>query len=410
MSARAPSGHPSSGPAPTPRRGPRPAAVAAVSFALALLAVDLTFSWSLRDGRFGDRAIPPFGPLTSAAQGEWLAHQHTMLEREAQGLVEPEARTFDAELGWTRVNLEALESGGLHTRPPGSYGPTPPEGVLRIACFGDSFTYGAEVRDHECWPYYLERSWDGAEVPNFGVGGFGTDQALLRYRREGRALGARVVLMGMLVENIGRNVNVYRPLWYPASGTCVTKPRFELADGRLELVPNPYPTRAALVAAIEDGSVLAMARAHDYWAARPSLGPLRYSGLARMLAGYLAYRERDVNRIWSHPEREPFQVTLAILESFHREALADGAELAGVLIFPRQADLEDLAAGDRFWQAGLDRLDRAGVPWLDLADPLLEAWRAADDVDHLYQGGHLSPEANAIAARAIEDWLRARIE
>ncbi len=402
--------------------------VAALVLLSALLACDLGLSVVLADGFFGARARPPFGPVTSARQRDWLAQQRTELAGEAlaaAGQAPPaiEQQRFDSELGWTRVHPGALErseggrlveNGNLHTRPPRLYGARPAPGATRIACFGDSYTFGAEVGDRECWTHYLQGDWQAAEVLNFGVGGFGTDQAFLRYRREGSDIGARAVLLGVLLENIGRNVNRYRPLWYPASGTCVTKPRFALdARGELELLPNPFPTRAGLIDAVESGAVLERVAPGDYWSARPRLGPLRYSGFARMLGGYLAYTERDVAGLWRRTDEEPFQVTLAILEQFHREALADGAEFAGVLIFPRQGDLEHLAEGDRFWRAGLERLDRAGIPWLDLSDPLLEAWRASPGavgpagLDWLYGGGHLSAEGNRVAADAIGAWLSA---
>ena len=138
---------------------------------------------------------------------------------------------------------------------------------------------------------------------------------------------------------------------------------------------------------------------------RPRLGPLRHSGFGRMLGGYLAYTARDVRRLWSRPADEPLRVTLAILEQFAAEARADGAECAGVLIFPRQGDLEHLAAGDHFWAAGLRRLEAAGVPHLDLGPQLLEAAQAGE-LDSLYTGGHLSPAGNRIAAEAIAAWLR----
>ena len=37
-----------------------------------------------------------------------------------------------------------------------------------IATYGDSFTAGAEVADHETWQHYLEQDL-GYEVKNFGV-------------------------------------------------------------------------------------------------------------------------------------------------------------------------------------------------------------------------------------------------
>jgi lysophospholipase L1-like esterase len=56
------------------------------------------------------------------------------------------------------------------------------------------------------------------------------------------------------------------------------------------------------------------------------------------------------------------------------------------------------------------RLDRGAIPWLDLADALHAAGAAGTGIDALYTpGGHLSHQGNAVAARAIEAWLRPRL-
>jgi hypothetical protein len=57
-----------------------------------------------------------------------------------------------------------------------------PPGVTRIVAFGDSFTHGDEVPNQETWEYLLEQSRDEVEVMNFGVQGYGADQAYLRYK------------------------------------------------------------------------------------------------------------------------------------------------------------------------------------------------------------------------------------
>src|SRR5262245_17346754 len=49
-------------------------------------------------------------------------------------------------------------------------------GILAV---GDSFTQGWEVDDDETWPSYLEKLAD-VPVINAGVGGYGTDQIVLR--------------------------------------------------------------------------------------------------------------------------------------------------------------------------------------------------------------------------------------
>ena len=44
------------------------------------------------------------------------------------------------------------------------------------------------------------------EALNFGVGGFGLDQAYLRYLEDGIQYNSHIVLIGFMSENIYRNV------------------------------------------------------------------------------------------------------------------------------------------------------------------------------------------------------------
>ena len=60
-----------------------------------------------------------------------------------------------------------------------------PDGSLRLACFGDSFTFGDEVQDAWCYPAMLEQRNPGLEALNYGVGAYGTDQALLQIHLQG---------------------------------------------------------------------------------------------------------------------------------------------------------------------------------------------------------------------------------
>jgi len=98
----------------------------------------------------------------------------------------------DAELGWTiaarathRNGLYAAEGHGIRAASSAAdCAATPEPGVLRVGLFGDSSTHRSEVAFEETWGRVSERALEEREVPaevlNFGVGGYGTDQALLR--------------------------------------------------------------------------------------------------------------------------------------------------------------------------------------------------------------------------------------
>ena len=382
----------------------------ALALLLAGVVADVCTSlFLIQDGMLFGRPLPPFGALTHPRQRETLVK----MAAEVHG-----TWAFDSELGWTWRSSSASEDGlyainALGARGPREYGREPAPGKLRILTFGDSFTFCDEVKAEASYQAQLEGLDPALEVLNFGVSGYGTDQAWLRYQRLGRGLGAEVVCLGLMLENIGRNVNRYRPLWATFTGVCVTKPRFVLAaDGALVLVPQPYSSREELHAAIADGSVLARVAEHEYWLSRPYVPTGELSALVRLACGFLAYRERSPARLWRAPESEPFRVTLALLEGFHRQALADGVRLAPVLLFPSKEDLRDYALSSRpYWNALFDELARRGIPYVDLIAPLVERVRELGEdpwTKSLYMGGHLSRAGNAIVARELLAWIRAQ--
>ena len=368
--------------------------------AIALLDIGLSLT-VLRAGKLGKRPLPPFGV-------EFDAAQRAILERLESGDAEERVTAFDRELGWCVRPGSASASGETHINSRGmrgrrEYTPLPQAGRLRLACFGDSFTFCDEVRDESAWPAILEQRTKTIEALNFGVPAYGTDQALLRMRREG-VHGAKLVVLGLLLENIGRNVNRYRPLWTPRTQSPLAKPRFVLKGERLELVPQPFENAAALARAARDGSILGSLDQDEFWSGRPRLWTGRLSSIARLAAGFFAYRERDPRRLWLDESGEPRRVTLALVDSFRAEATALGARDFLVLLLPMREEFDDYLAEGRGYWSELPRLFSArGIECLDLSVALAAESNAAQSA--MYVLAHLSPAGNEVVAREVRDWL-----
>jgi len=368
--------------------------------ALAILDVGLSLS-VLRGGKLGKRPLPPFGV-------EFDAAQRAILERMESGVAEERVTIFDRDLGWCVRPASSSASGGTNINARGmrgrrEYTPMPQAGRLRLACFGDSFTFCDEVSDESAWPAMLERDEPRLEALNFGVPAYGTDQALLRMRREGLE-GASVVVLGLLLENIGRNVNRYRPLWTPRTLAPLAKPRFVLAADRLELVPQPFANPVELARAAREGSLLASLAEHEYWSGRPRLWTGRASSIARLAAGFFAYRERDPRRLWLDEGGEPRRVTLALVESFRAEAAALGARDFLVLLLPMREEFDDfLADGRGYWSELPGHFSAQGIECLDMAPALAAAAGASQSSTYVL--AHLSAAGNELVAREVRAWL-----
>ena len=130
------------------------------------------------------------------------------------------------------------------------------------------------------------------------------------------------------------------------------------------------------------------------------------------MAAFYAYGRRNVPRLYSDPNGEPYRVTIEILKAFVREAGAAGALHAGVIIFPRKPDIEDYEPGwSPFWNGMKAELARAGVDVIDPFPAFIEAAhpsgrepRSAD----LFEVSHYSREGNALIAAAVETWIDRR--
>jgi hypothetical protein len=142
----------------------------------------------------------------------------------------------DAELGWP--------SPSRATKPP--YDVTgakdnaefPEPGRACASAYGDSFVWGADIAPADGWIERLAHLL-GCRVANYGVSGYGTDQALLRFRRNDND-EAPLVLLGIFPENVLRNVNQYRGLMGYELDPFSLKGRFVLeAAGNLDWIPRP---------------------------------------------------------------------------------------------------------------------------------------------------------------------------
>lgn len=387
--------------------------IAAVTALATVAAIDVGLTlFALDDGVFMGREVPPFSDASQPRWRFWLRSQRLKIEGTEQERPAPEP---DTELGWTNRPMVLDRHGNVAFNSIGArgsreYPPLPAPGDLRMALFGESFTYCEEVDDPDAFEAQLEALDPHLEAINFGVDGYGTDQALMRFRRDGTKLGARVLALGLMLENIGRNVNRLPRLWNPWLKGFSAKPRFLLQGGELVVLPNPITSRTEMLAAAEDGSLPERLREHEAWAEPPLSSILWRSSLYRLWRGQQGAAQRFHPRLWADRDGEPYRVTLAILEAFHREAKAAGAEHAVILIFPVKEDLERFAAGGaRYWKTLTDELDARGIEYLDLASVLGDAVRA-DPSRRLFLRAHLNRDGNSIVAHALEDWIRRVID
>jgi hypothetical protein len=285
-----------------------------------------------------------------------------------------------------------------------------------VSLYGDSFTWGAGVDPEHAWGNVLARLL-GCRVANYGVGGFGSDQAYLRFAHNARDT-APVVFLGHLSENILRNANQLRGLLY--SGTLYgLKPRFVLGpDGGLELVPLLDPSEAEFRDLVVHPERYLQ---HEFFLPGGPAGTacLRFPYTLSVLRVFRHFhviaelRREPWHAAFYAPDHpaQALELTARILEAFDREARARG-KVAVLAVIPTGLDLTYRRAHGRWvYQSLVDRVRERGLEVLDVGDAMLERIGERDPCAIFGAegcSGHFGEEGYEILARVVRDHLEAR--
>ncbi len=364
--------------------------------------------------------------IIAVAPGDPIYSTQEILRIQTKGLEamiadDPGAGTrFDGELGWTvrrefSSDMETINAQGhrsLHT-----YSSTVGDGVLRVAAYGDSFVFGSEVNDQNVWSHLLERDHPNIELLNYGVPGYGLDQAYLRYRRTRDRLGAQVVLIGMTPVTLERLVNVCSSFY--AQSDFSVKPRFVVgADGALELIDNPIESFDDAKQYLAHPQRIVALGEHDYF-----YDPLVFENPLYDLSGAVRLATSLYHRIdlrfldGDRPnvgfrgttrfnvDSAPYHILTKLTERWVEEVRANGKTPLVVVFTDYFALQRQDAHGQNRYAPYVEFLEEKGYDFLDLADAFAAA-RGDQPIEAWFMSGfHYSPAGNVVAAKAIAERL-----
>jgi hypothetical protein len=139
-------------------------------------------------------------------------------------------RSRNPVLGWT---ASAADASGARPSPA-----FPDPGNACVAVYGDSFAWSTGASsDTTAWPNVLARRL-GCRISNYGVWGYGVDQAYLRFLHNADDQ-APIVLLAIFPHDILRDLTGNFGFLSPESGMLTLKPAFRLdAAGDIELLPT----------------------------------------------------------------------------------------------------------------------------------------------------------------------------
>ena len=318
----------------------------------------------------------------------------------------------DPLLGWP--NREALRGDAYDSSGARPLPAFPRPGDECISLYGDSYTYGAEVSHAEAWGNVLAQR-AGCRVGNFGVGGYGTDQAVLRFETN-NGDSAAVSVLGLFPINMLRNVNQYRHLRTGESPLGL-KPRFIVAGDSLQLVPLPEVPFAQTAHLANDPALLLP---HEVFLPGADLGPVRFAFPFGLALGRLALHPQVRNWVSERPSwidylepdhpSEALEVTTRLCQRFV-EACRRRGKSGFVVILPTPSSFDFFAErGELVMEPLVTRLEASGVPYLALTPRFAEKLRderfATVITNWPKPGmGHLNRRGNAMVAGFVMEHL-----
>jgi hypothetical protein len=319
------------------------------------------------------------------------------------------SKNIDSRLGWVRV-AETHFPQGYRISPAGKNMPIP-----FISLYGDSFTWAEEVTPEQAWGNILT-GLTGCRVDNYGVPGYGTDQAYLHFLYN-KYDEAKITILCHLSENIIRNINQDRALLYGHG--IMLKPRF-LTDrnGNLTLVKLPK---------LDINNYHSFVSKPERFLTAEFLLP-ETSALARRRLGFpflfrvpyiITYKRIYMNlgsiffdsAPWyselydpNHPS-QAFQVTRDIMLNFVKEATIRG-KIPIIFFIPTIRDMIYFKkTGTWTYSSLLNCLKQKSINVYNLG-PLLLNRVSSDDIysyfsTNKFLSGHYTPKGNKILAEVV---------
>ena len=289
--------------------------------------------------------------------------------------------------------------------------PDPRKNKTCISLYGDSYTEGEGVSHREAWSGVLAELL-GCRVANYGMRGYGSDQAYLRYSYNHQDK-AKIVILSHMSQNIMRNINQLRNFIAP-SPLCIMKPRFILnKEGGLELVP---------IAKLSDNDYKNLEKhperylEHDFYIPDGLSGckmasfPYSISIIkaARIIIQRLLLETCPWENLYKpgHPS-QAFEVTVAIMKNFHKEALNRG-QYPIIFILPNIHDMRMYQLNKYyFYQPLIDILREQNIEVVNIGNKFFK-YLQQNDQSILFSEEiqyHYSVYGNRMLARIAADYL-----
>jgi hypothetical protein len=311
---------------------------------------------------------------------------------------------YDELMGWTAGHNRKASRGGVlfFSSSEGIRAPHKgvtfgmPGGKTRIALVGDSFTFGDDSAYEDTWGSRLEqRLGPEVQVLNFGVSGYGIDQAYLRYEKEVRRWNPKIVVFSLVSHDAERTMTVYPFINWPEWNIPFSKPRFIFREGELkELnIPPLAPEAIFSRASLSELPYLEFDKGYS-----PNDWQQSYLHFSYLFRLFLSRFPR-----WSASLPDVTEEALLLTNSSLVKAFVLSAEQSGaipiIVYLPTKKDFEGAHFGQQpsSLPTGKQVLHQAGIPYIDLTACLLKV----NTTDRFTKTTHYTAQSNAAVADCL---------
>jgi len=293
-----------------------------------------------------------------------------------------------------------------------------PPGITRVLILGDSMTEGLQVPLERTFASILERGLHDAgravEVINAGVKGFGTDNELLFFRKEGIRYAPDIVLLVFNVENdVAENSPALRARMYADDPDDLEPKRYfrlqsdgrPIADDHLIPARRTLATRTSLTDVIERNSYVVRMTLRMVASASRSAPHLRYPVAFDV---YRTVSDLEWSNAWA--------VTFAVVRALRSDVEQSGARFAVVVLPGREGVSPAEWERFRLMFPELDReprsldmppkrinafLEDERIPYLNAMSALRTAFARTGSLGFFGWDIHLNEDGHRVIAEAL---------
>lgn len=312
---------------------------------------------------------------------------------------------FDKDLGWdTRVNPYSQKTGNKETN-------------YIAQSYGDSFIQSGWQKTGKTWQsQFLENTGEG--ILNFGSGGYGLDQAILKFEKYGANFlskeNTKYVFLGLYEQTFRRSLSHYSYYYFDNSMSWVfaLKPRFVFKNGQFELLKLPCKNADCLMQELSDYNSITnnYVRQYDYWynkeQTQPALSFPKIVSYLKAIPHYIQNRlQRNYQRPFLFVNDESIELTKYLIQRFNNQSIKLGMTPVMLLLYSKYG-LDGILNNKREDEWFFEFFKKNDINYIDTSIMFTRYIRNNGTMINLFvEDGHYNDKGDSLVAASIKNYF-----